>query len=216
MYTGLSVFDLDHTLLKVNSSHAFGSFLYRSKYISLGNLTLSLTYYFCHKYLGLSLDSLHQKAFSLLFKGKSILDIEQLCLQFLEEKYAVFVSETVKKKLDEALHKGHYTIILSAAPDFIVAPLSKRFAVHDFQATPYAYDDEGLFSHIPHIMDGISKANYLKNIISQLKINREMVYVYTDSYLDIDLLNMAGNAIGVRPDNKLRKTCLKNGWEIIL
>jgi phosphoserine phosphatase len=64
-------------------------------------------------------------------------------------------------------------------------------------------------------MEGQNKADYLKGLIQQLNMDRTAITVYSDSYLDLPLLNMAGRAIGVGPDHRLKRICLQKGWEIL-
>lgn len=46
-------------------------------------------------------------------------------------------------------------------------------------------------------------------------LNREQTVAYSDSIRDLDFLQAAGRSVGVQPDRKLRRICLKQQWEII-
>ncbi len=78
----LVIFDLDHTLLKVNSSFYFGFFLYRRKFFSFWTLLKCLNDYARYKWFRMSIYDLHTKTFKRLFKGRALNEISSYVDQF--------------------------------------------------------------------------------------------------------------------------------------
>lgn len=215
MFRFLSVFDLDHTLLTANSSYRFGTYLYRAQFLSKIDLIYCLGYYARHKYLGMSVHSLHDKIFKQLFQGKSQSEIDLYAAHFLEQELKSMISEPISQRLAEAKGSEHYVVILSSSPDFLVKPIAEYLGTHEWQATVYGNDHRGTFTHIISVLDGKDKAAYILELAQRLRILPASVTAYSDSDLDVPMLAIAGRAIGVRPNSKLRRICLKNGWEII-
>jgi HAD superfamily phosphoserine phosphatase-like hydrolase len=145
LYSGLSFFDLDHTLITVNSSYCFGSYLHERRFISKLYLYRCLFDYMRHKWFGLSIENLHKKVFKHLFNGCSKDLIEQMAKAFVQERLPSLFYEPAVRRLRAAQKAGHYTIILSSSPDFIVAPLAEILMVDEWQASMYACDKEGFF-----------------------------------------------------------------------
>lgn len=201
--------------MKVNSSFYFGSYLYKEKVIGKKALFSSLFYYFLHKTLGLSLFKTHQKIFNSLFKGFSKRIIQEHVFRFLDTHLLKIVHTTVVDRMKEAQKLGHYVAILSSSPDFLVSEIAKRFQVHAFQATHYKTNNQGLFDQVAHVIDGPQKASLVLKLAEKLKIPISSITAYSDSYLDLPVLKIAGKAIGVFPDSRLKRVCKKNGWEII-
>lgn len=212
---GLTVFDLDHTLLKVNSSYQFGCFLFKKKYLSLLGLIRCFTYYASHKFLGMSLEKVHHKVFEHLFKNRSSLVVEKYVESFLDQNLSGMIAEKTLNRLLEAQKNGNYTLLLSSSPDFLVEPIAKKLKVHAYQASLYEKDKKGLYVRVGHVLNGAGKAQYMHTMTQRLKLGQAQVTVYSDSYLDLPILEMAGKAVGVNPDSSLRKLCLKRGWEIL-
>jgi HAD superfamily hydrolase (TIGR01490 family) len=215
LYTALSVFDLDHTLLSANCSFKFGSFLYRNKLISSRTLCACLIYYARHKWFNLSLNQVHRQIFNCLFKDKLKKTIEVEALRFLEENLRNLYYEPVLNRLQKAQDAGHYIVILSSSPDFLVGPIAKKLNVNEYKPTIYQADKNGYFNQIDHVLDGDDKANHVLSLQKKFNIPKESVTVYSDSYLDLPVLKIAGKAIGVVPDGYLRRVCLLEKWEII-
>lgn len=211
----LIVFDLDHTLFKVNSSFRFGLFLYRKKFFSFWKLLACLSDYARHKWLNMSIQKLHAHSFSRLFKGHALSEILLHVDQFLTENFSSYLNESVVDRLKTAQDLGHQVMILSSSPDFLVGQIARRLCVDHWKATTYSVNSLGKFSTISHVMQGKDKADYIQKFAQEVSLPLSALTVYTDCSLDLPMLKIAGNAIGVNPDAQLKRICLHEGWEII-
>lgn len=211
----LTVFDLDHTLLTTNSSFRFGSFLFQQKFFSFWALLGCLSAYARYKWLRMSIHDLHQKTFIHLFKGRSLADIHSHVNRFLDDVLDAMLYPPAIQRLKEAQARGDTVIILSSSPDFIVGAIAKRLNVKSWQATLYQSNEQGALIAVAQAFDGEYKAEYLKQLSTEMNLLRSDITVYSDSHLDLPILKMAGQAIGVKPDFHLKQICLQNGWEIL-
>lgn len=211
----LTIFDLDHTLLTANSSFRFGFFLFRKRFFSLWTLLTCCAIYARHKWLGMSIHQLHSKTFARLFKGCLLADISRYVNQFLIESLSAMLNDSVVQRLKQAQNQGDHVLILSSSPDFLVKAIAGRLQVPHWSATIYECDEKGKLSAIKQVMEGQDKADYLKKLMDQLQVAQSALTVYSDSYLDLPILKMAGKAIAVGPDSHLKRISLQNGWEIL-
>ena len=211
----VSVFDLDHTLLKINSSHRFGLFLFRRKVIPLFSLLYCLTCYYQHKIFGLSLEILHDKVFDKIFSGAHFETLLQHMNDFVDLYFEDMCYEPAVKRLKNAQKNNHYVVILSNSPDFVVGPIAKRFNVDEWRSSHYEVDEKGCLTHVITLLEGANKASYVEKLIKKFKISIDNVTAYSDSYLDIPLLESVGVAVAVNPDKHLKLHCKKENWEII-
>ncbi len=163
----------------------------------------------------MSLADLHHSAFEKLLRGRP--------LELLEEYMDKFVSETVNgslyipafARLKRAQQLGHYTMILSNSPSFLVKRFAKALGVNAYYATEYSLDEEKRFDKIKKILEGKDKARHILNIAKKLGVFLDGITTYSDSVLDLEFLQVAGNPIAVNPDKKLRAISVKNRWSII-
>lgn len=211
----LSVFDLDHTLLKENCSYRFGAYLYKQGALSFFSLIACLWYYARHKFFYLSLHQTHQKIFNRLFRGRHFQEIQDHADSFLKECLAKLYYPPVLNRLFEAIKRGDYTLILSSSPDFLVKGIARELGISAWQGTVYEVDEQGFFSHVSHVLDGCGKVDFVKLLAGRLHLDPRLMIAYSDSHLDLPILKIAGTAIGVKPDYHLKRVCLDLGWEII-
>lgn len=214
-FTKISAFDLDHTLLKANSSYQFGKYLFQQNFFSFSTMLCLVGYYWLHKAHLLSMAKMQTKIFKKLFLGRSYCSIQPYVSAFLDNYFHELLYFPALDKLKEAQKEGHYTIILSSSPDFLVQAFAKRFKVTEWGATIYQLDDNNHFIALSKLMQGPDKAAYVNALEKSLKISKENITAYSDSILDTPFLHSAGRAIAVRPDRWLRALCKKNNWQIL-
>jgi phosphoserine phosphatase len=163
----------------------------------------------------MSIYDLHIKAFARLFNGRSLADVRCYAVQFLTDSLDAMLYHPVVKRLKQAQNQGYHVMILSSAPDFLVEEIASRLQVSHWKATIYQPDEKGNFIAIAQVMEGEDKAKYLKEVADQMQLPQSAITVYSDSYLDLPILKIAGQAIAVGPDSRLKRICLQNGWEIL-
>lgn len=207
-------FDLDHTLIKKNSSLLFGKFLYFNKKIRFRRiLTLTVAYYLC-KMGFYTLNQLHHYSFDSFFKGKDYAEIEELCQNFLDQHFESLKNIQITSLFD-LFKRDYLVIILSSSPDFLVRQFAEKLGAHSFCGTSYTYNDQNQFSGLNQIFEGIQKAEYVRKISSSYSIELKNLSAYSDSHLDIPFLESVGNPIAVNPTRLLRKYSILKSWKII-
>ncbi|MCE5316996.1 MAG: HAD-IB family hydrolase [Parachlamydia sp.] len=211
----ISLFDLDHTLLTENSSYQFGLFRYHLKDISRISLVYAVGCYGLHKAGLLSMHNLHHRIFQALLLGAAFNAIEEKAERFVREHLSKMLYRPAFQRLQEAQSRGHHTVILSSSPDFLITPIARYFQVDEWAATPYHIDSQNRFSAVGPVLCGEGKKNYLERLLQQDHFAREEVFAYSDSHLDLPLLQAAGHPVAVNPDRRLRLISQHQGWEII-
>ena len=204
------VFDLDHTLVRVNSSFHFGLYLYRKKVISLKQALLLGLIYFRHKFLGMGVKKLHQEIFSRLFLGKKASLFQELLEDFLDTSLDDIVYVPGYRRLIEAQKMGHTTMIVSSSPGFIVEGIAYRFTVDSWRATKYK-TERGLFTSVAQVVTGSEKAK----VVQELQQSFDEVWGFSDSILDLPFLEAVTRPFVVKPDSKLRRHAKREKWEIV-
>lgn len=153
--------------------------------------------------------------FKVLFLGRSSSEIRQEVQLFLEQNFDSLIYPPAVQRLHAAQLRGEYTVILSTGPDFLVEAFAQRFTVSDWQATHYSINQLGNLAFISHLFEGKDKAFYIKMLAKKLSLPFSAITFYSDSFLDLAAMQMAGVAVAVSPDKKLRRICLEKGWEIL-
>ncbi len=211
----LSAFDLDDTLIEGNSSASFCKYLYRQGELPLSVLLHSLLYSVRHRFLGMSLPDLHHSVFNRLLKGRPFAMLEKYIDKFVNEYVEKSLYLPAFIRLRRAQQLGHYTMILSNAPSFLVERFAKVLGVNAYKATEYLVDENRKFDRIKKVLEGKDKAFHLLKQAKKLGILLDKITAYSDSFHDLEFLQVVGNPIAVNPDKRLRAISMKNQWSII-
>lgn len=211
----LSVFDLDNTLLKGNSSFRFYFFLFSLGFYPTHSFFHSILYYLRYQFFKMSLFNLHEKAFQRFLKGKNRKVLEECATRFWEKYLERMIYEPAIKALKAAQSKQHYTLILSNTPEFLISFVAKKLEIDEWYGARYDLDRDHKLEKIALLMHGAEKAEYALRVAKRMGIETKDVTAYSDSITDLPLLESVGNAVCVNPDCKLLKCSKERGWNIL-
>lgn len=155
-----------------------------------------------------SIESVHRMAFSLILKGKTVTEIDQLIAQFLHEQLDALFCPLIVARVKEAKKSW----LLSSSPFCIVHPVAKRLGIETVFATTYHVDAEGRYRGIKEIVTGTTKRAYLD---AYRKTAPCRTIAYSDSIHDMPLLEGVDEPIVIRPDRRLKKEALSRGWKLL-
>lgn len=196
-------------------SFIFGKYLYQKKVMTFYQMAKSVYAYFCHKVFGRPLSWLHSQVFDTCFnafpKASLLKHVEEFLDLHLEQLYY----KPSYEALSHAKSQGDITAILSSSPDFLVEAIAKRLQITYWIGTCYQVDKQGRLCKIACIVDGDYKADFLKKLIARYQVPKEHVTAYSDSLLDLPMMNVAGVRFGVNPGRLFYSHCKKHDWNII-
>lgn len=210
----LSVFDLDHTLFRGNSSYHFGRHLYHRGHLSTVQVAWALSCYLCHKAFGMSLFTLHRTIFP-LFRGRPQAELASEVSSFLDINLDALLFPPALTRLRQAQAAAERTLILSNSPSFLVEEIGWRLGVDESLGTVYGIDQSDRLCSVEQSFEGEQKAEYVRQAAGRWGTPMSNITAYSDSHLDLPLLEMVGHPIAVAPDVKLRKLALARQWTVM-
>lgn len=204
-----SIFDLDRTLIRSNSSFCFYFFLLKKRLVPVKTLFHAAFLFFLYQQ-GLSLKDLHQFVFRFILKGLSLVKIQSFVSLFVDQLLKKDLRSSVFYRFQQAKLEGQFTWLLSSSPDFLVAEIGKRLGFDRASGTEYKIDKQGRLCQILNLIDGTSKRDYAL----KAKLPARETVVYSDSDDDMPLFEWAGKKVAVFPNRALRNIAIQKGWEI--
>lgn len=208
-------FDLDHTLLKGNSSFQFCLYLIRAKKLSPIAIVCAGYYYLRHRFGGLSLSTLHEKVFGRFLIGRRLDELKEDAKAFTVKITTNQLYPPAMEMFRWAQSAGSYVMILSNSPTFLVEPIAQMLGADDWRGSDYGVDKEGKLCEILLVVDGEQKREYLTKKMEQFHVSPTEVTAFSDRVLDLPLLEFAGNAVAVKPERKLERIAKQKNWKII-
>jgi HAD superfamily hydrolase (TIGR01490 family) len=211
------MFDLDNTLLKGDSDHAWGEFL-------VGKALVDATVYkeandrFYSQYKDGSLDIHEFLSFTLQALSQfSPTQLRELHEEFMNVKIMNMILPKAVKLIDLHRKRGDKLMIITATNRFVTAPIAAYFNID----TLLASEPEVVDGHYTGRLLGVPcyRAGKIDNLNAWLSTNPDFnldnSYFYSDSHNDIPLLSLVTYPIAVDADDTLVEYAEKNGWVVI-
>ncbi len=214
----LALFDLDNTLLAGDSDHEWGEFLI-SRGLVDEKTHRETNNRFYADYVAGTLDIHAWLAFALEpLRGFGARRRDMLLAEFVEQRARPMVLEAGLELVREHRKAGDLCVIATATNDLITRPIAKLFEVDVLLATEAELADGAVTGRIrgtPCFQAG--KVEKLRQWLARndgYSAPEDSVF-YSDSINDLPLLELAGEAVAVDPDDRLRRVARERGWKIL-
>lgn len=215
----LCLFDLDDTLLPLDSDHAWGEFVVRQGWVDAAEFAR------------------HNDAFYEQYKAGT-LDIHAY-IEFatrpwrdrpaeeMQAAHARFMREAISPLHPAALNlvrhhqgQGDLVAIVTATNEFVTAPIARAFGVPHLLAVRL---ERGPAGNITGRIDGIASFREGKTVRTQQWLESlghrlqdfERISVYSDSANDLPLLELASDPVATNPSAPLEAIARERGWRIL-
>ncbi|CBV41578.1 HAD family hydrolase [Halomonas elongata] len=212
----LAIFDLDNTLLSIDSDHAWGEFLLEQGAVDPVAYKQANDRFMADYEAG----TLDMHAFlEVALKPLADNTPEQLAAwhqQFMASKIEPSILPRGEELVARHRTRGDTLLIITATNRFITGPIAKRLGIDDLIAVePEMIDGRytGRVSGIPSYREG--KVERLDAWLADREETLDDAWFYSDSHNDLPLLEKVDHPVAVDPDATLRETAEARGWRII-
>lgn len=221
----LAVFDLDHTLLPMDSDHAWGDYT-----VELGwrdeKVFKAANDAFNEQYQQEKLDLQEYVAFAaaaFIEQGKERAHAARE--QYVEKKIKPLLRPAALKLVEQARASADAVLLITATNAFVAEPVAQLFgfdAEHflgvnlEQEETENGLWYNGRIRGTPSFREG--KCERLLEWLAERGWSWEDVthsVFYSDSMNDLPLLEMVHEPVATNPDDSLRKIAQERGWQVL-
>lgn len=218
-FTKLALFDLDHTLLPLDSDYAWGEFTAAIGWTDPQVFQQRNDYFYAHYKAG-TLDIVEYVLFATeaaLKQGaaKSI----AAHADFMSTVILPAIHPIVRNLLKQHQDAGDQVIIVTATNAFVTRPIADALGVDELIAVDLVPDADGWITGriqgVPSFREG--KITRVEAWLTQRGLGWKDVEAtfYSDSINDLALLEKVQHPIATNPDERLRAIATQRGWRIL-
>ena len=216
----LCLFDLDHTLLPLDSDHAFGSFLVDIGWAD-GEEFRRRNDEFYQQYLASRLDVHAYIDFATsAWRHRPAAEQQRVQQRFMQEVIAPQLKPEALALVEAHRARGDLIAIVTATNEFVTAPVARAFGVEHLLATELERDEAGTITGrirgVPSYQGGkITRVEqWLQGLGSRWE-DFERISFYSDSPNDLPLLERATDPVATNPSPTLETVARERGWRIL-
>ena len=216
----LALFDLDGTLLAIDSDHAFGEFMVRIGWAD-GEAFRRANDAFYAQYQAEQLDVAAYIRFATsVWRERSAQEQADASRRFIDEVIRPAVHDNARALLRRHAEAGDRVAIVTATNEFVTRPIATLFGVDELIATELQRDAQGRVTGelqgVPSYREG--KVTRVRQWLAQQGLrcqDFERISFYSDSTNDLALLEQVSHPVATNPAPALERIAAARGWPIL-
>lgn len=205
-------FDLDHTVLRVDSSASWMRFSRRRGELSWLYPLRALWWGLGYKLALIDLDALADGLVAEL-RGESVADISAR-VQIWQRELSAEVHEAARMAIAGHDGGGDLVVLLTGASQLAAEGIARLLGIEHVLCTELEAEDGRFTGRMRQRCFGQYKLEVAERWAVSRGIDLGASVFYTDSYNDLPMLSRVGRPIAVNPDLRLRRHARKRGWPI--
>lgn len=216
----LTLFDLDGTLLPIDSDHAFGQFMVRTGWADGAAFQAENDRFFADYQAGrLDLAAYIRFATS-PWRDRPFAEIEAGRVRFFDEAIQPVLHDSARALVRGHAEAGDLIAIVTATNEFVTQPIARAFEVPTLIAVELARDAQGRVTGdiqgIPSYREGkVPRVEAWLAAQGRQRADFDRITVYSDSTNDLPLLEWATDAVATNPSAALEAIARERGWRIL-
>ncbi|HLU80184.1 MAG TPA: HAD family hydrolase [Burkholderiaceae bacterium] len=218
--TRLALFDLDHTLLPLDSDYQWADFLARTGRAGDPAEAQARNEELMERYNAGQLTAEQSAEFMLgLLTRATPPELARWHEDFMTEVIRPAIRDNAIELVQGHLTRGDLCAIVTATNDFVTAPIARAFGVPHLVATVAQMDRgryTGRIQGVPSFQAG--KIIRVDDWLRSMGLTRDAfdeVYFYSDSPNDLPLLEVVSHPIATNPSPRLREIAQEKGWKVL-
>lgn len=216
----LALFDLDHTLIPLDSDYAWGQFTVGLGWRDADTFTRANDTFYAHYTAG-TLDIAEYVRFATgAVREHGRQQAQEAHLRFMQEVILPALREPALSLVRAHQAAGDEVVIVTATNEFVTRPIAKAFGVDELIAIELEHDAQGeptgAIRGTPSFREG--KVARVEQWLSARGLNWASVEhstFYSDSINDLPLLEKVHEPVATNPDARLQAIATERGWRIL-
>jgi HAD superfamily hydrolase (TIGR01490 family) len=216
----LCLFDLDETLLPLDSDHAWGDFVVRQGWVEPVEFARRNDAFFAQYKAG-TLDIHEYIEFATRpWRDRPVDEMQAAHVRFMREAITPAIRPVAQQLIQRHHEQGDLVAIVTATNEFVTEPIGRAFGVDHLLAVRLekgpAGNITGRIEGTPSFREGktVRTQQWLEGLGYRLQ-DFERISVYSDSANDLPLLELASDPVATNPSPPLEAIARERGWRIL-
>ena len=209
-------FDLDRTLLDMNSSTLWAMHELRQRRISIRQFGRVMVWNALYHLSLIDIETAYQEALG-HYRGRQYDDLQQETRAWFERDVAHHLRPGAERALRDHRAQGHSLVLLTSASAFAARAARDAWGLDDFLSNDFPTDERGRLdgTFVAPLCYGPGKVERASVWAAERGIDLRSSYFYSDSYSDAPMLRAVGFPRVISPDPRLSREARQRGWPVL-
>lgn len=208
-----ALFDMDNTLLRVDTGMSWTKFLYRRGELPPKMVAKAVYWSTLYKLAVLDMEAVFTKL-CLDLEGDSEDEMIAKCAVWYQEHIAREIAPAARVAVDYHRAQGHLVVLATGSTCYAARPVAAGVGIEHVLSSELEVE-RGAFTGRPSALCfGHHKVALAERWAERHGVDLAASYFYSDSYNDLPMLQRVGTAIAVNPDTRLRRHARARGWPV--
>ncbi len=208
-----ALFDMDNTLLRVDTGMSWTKFLYRRGELPPRMMAKAVYWSTLYKLAVLDMEAVFTKL-CLGLEGNSEDEMIAKCDVWYREHIADEVAPAARVAIEHHRRAGHLVVLATGSTCYAARPVARAVGIDHVLSSELEVSGGAFTGRPSALCFGHHKVALAERWAERHGVDLARSYFYSDSYNDLPMLERVGTAIAVNPDSRLRRLARKNGWAV--
>jgi HAD superfamily hydrolase (TIGR01490 family) len=209
--TVAAFFDMDKTLLSVDTAMSWTKFLYGRGELPPSMLAKAVYWSTLYKLAVLDMESVFTRL-CLDLSGDLESDMIAKCAIWYRDHVAEHVTLAGRVAIEHHRSAGHTVVLATGSTIYAATPVAQSVGIEHVLASRLEVAGGAFTGKASALCFGHHKVTLAERFAAEQGIDLARSYFYSDSYNDLPMLGRVGTAIVVNPDARLRRHARRAGW----
>lgn len=209
-----AIFDMDRTLLRVDSGMSWTRFLRRRGELPAAMLARALYWSALYKLAVLDLEAVFGRLVADL-AGDAEADMLARCAAWYAEDLAPQIAPAARVAIADHRARGDLVLLATGSTQYAAGPVARGAGIEHVLSSRLAVEDGRFTGRAEALCFGHHKVALVEGWAAAHGVDLRRSRFYSDSYNDLPLLARVGAPVAVNPDARLRRHARARGWPIV-
>jgi len=212
--TVAAFFDMDNTLLRVDTGMSWTRFLYKRGELPPSMVAKAIYWSTLYKLAILDMETVVTKL-CLDLRGDLEAEMIAKCEVWYRAHVAPEVAPAARVAVEHHRRAGHTIVLATGSTCYAARPVAAGVGIEHVLSTTLEVDPAGAFTgKASALCFGQHKVTLAERWAAENGVDLAASYFYSDSYNDLPMLSRVGTAIAVNPDTRLLRHARRKQWRV--
>jgi HAD superfamily hydrolase (TIGR01490 family) len=206
-------FDMDHTLLRVETGMSWVRFLWSRREIAPQMLAKAIYWSTLYRLAVLDMETVFARLVEDL-RGDSEADMIAKCEVWYRGHVEPEIAPAARVAVERHRRAGHLVVLATGSTQYAAGPVARGIGIEHVLSSVLEVEGGAFTGRARALCFGHHKVSLAEAWARAHGVDLAHSYFYSDSYNDRPLLERVGNAVAVNPDARLRRLARRRGWPV--